>query len=55
VLVAGALAEGLSPGGVVAIAGGAGLIAVVPPLLAYRRSSWTSVAGPRAAAGRSGA
>jgi MFS family permease len=45
VLLAGALAEGLAPGGVVAIAGAAGLVAVVLPLLAFGRSR-TSVATP---------
>jgi MFS family permease len=43
VLLAGALAEGLRPGAVMALAGGAGLVAVILPLVAFVRSR-TSVA-----------
>jgi MFS family permease len=50
VAAAGALAEGLSPGGVVAVAGVVGLIAVIVPLAAYAR---TTVAGDDPAAGPS--
>ncbi|WP_232806715.1 MFS transporter [Geodermatophilus chilensis] len=52
VLGAGALAEGLTPGSVVALVGGLGLLAVVPPLLAYVRTQG-HVAAARPAAGRS--
>jgi MFS family permease len=45
VLLAGALAEGLRPGAVVSLAGGAGLVAVILPLVAFVRSR-TSVATP---------
>ncbi|MGY1783476.1 MFS transporter [Geodermatophilus sp. SYSU D00698] len=51
-LAAGLAAEGLSPGAVVALTGGIGLVAVVPPLLAYGRTR-TLVAGDRPAAGPS--
>ena len=37
-LAAGLAAEGVSPSGVVALSGGLGLIAVVPLLVAYRRT-----------------
>jgi hypothetical protein len=37
-LAAGLAAEGLAPSAVVALAGGIGLVAVVPPLLAYGRT-----------------
>jgi MFS family permease len=37
-LVAGLAAEGMPPSGVVAVSGGLGLIAVVPALVAYRRT-----------------
>ena len=52
VLAAGALAELLPPGGVIAVAGGVGLLAVVVPLVAYDRTR-ASVAAPQSAAGRS--
>ena len=52
VLAAGALAEGLPPGGVVAASGVLGLLAVVLPLLSFCRTGPT-VAGPRPAAGAS--
>jgi MFS family permease len=52
VLAAGALAEGLPPGGVVAVCGGLGLVAVVLPLLAFARSG-PCVASPCPAAGAS--
>jgi MFS family permease len=52
VLAAGALAEALSAGGVVAVAGGVGLIAVVVPLVAYDRTR-ASVAARQPVAGRS--
>ncbi|GAB3192270.1 MFS transporter [Geodermatophilus arenarius] len=51
-LAAGLAAEGLSPSAVVALTGGIGLVAVVPPLLAYGRTR-TLVAGDRPAAGPS--
>ncbi len=37
-LAAGAAAEGVSPSGVMALCGGLGLLAVIPPLLGYRRT-----------------
>jgi hypothetical protein len=37
-LAAGLAAEGVHPSGVVALSGGLGLIAVVPGLVAYRRT-----------------
>jgi MFS family permease len=52
VLAAGALAEELPPGGVVAVCGGLGLLAVVLPLLAFARSR-PGVASPCPAAGAS--
>jgi MFS family permease len=52
VLAAGALAEELSPGGVVAVAGALGLVAVVVPLVVFRRTG-TAVAARRPAAGPS--
>jgi predicted MFS family arabinose efflux permease len=52
VLAAGALAEDLSPGGVVVVAGLLGLAAVVAPLLAFHRTGG-AVAGGRPTAGRS--
>jgi Transmembrane secretion effector len=52
VLMAGALAEGLSPGGVLTVACALGLLVVVGPLFAFRRTG-TSVAGTRPAAGPS--
>jgi hypothetical protein len=52
VLAAGALAETVSAGGVVAVAGGLGLLAVAVPLLGYDRTR-TSVAAGRQAAGPS--
>jgi len=52
VMAAGALAETLSAGGVVAVAGGLGVLAVVVPLLGYERTR-TSVATARPAAGPS--
>jgi MFS family permease len=52
VLAAGALAEGLSAGGVVVVAGALGLVAVVAPLLAFHRTG-TAVAAGRGAAGPS--
>ncbi|MGY1687275.1 MFS transporter [Geodermatophilus sp. SYSU D00867] len=51
-LAAGLAAEGLSPSAVVALTGGIGLVAVVPPLLAYGRTR-TLVAEDRPAAGPS--
>lgn len=54
VLGAGALAEGLSPGSVVALVGGLGLLAVVPPLLGYVRTQGHVAVAPRGA-GPSGA
>jgi hypothetical protein len=52
VLAAGLAAEGLSPGTVVALSGGLGLLAVVPPLIAYVRTQGHVAAG-RPAAGPS--
>jgi len=52
VMAAGALAETLSAGGVVAVAGGLGVLAVVVPLLGYERTR-TSVAAARSPAGPS--
>jgi MFS family permease len=52
VLAAGAAAEGLAPGGVVALAGGVGLLAVLPPLVGYVRTQGHVAAAPPAA-GRS--
>ncbi|MGY1688709.1 MFS transporter [Geodermatophilus sp. SYSU D01105] len=52
VLAAGFAAEGLSPGAVVALVGGVGLVAVVQPLVAYGRTQG-HVAAAAAAAGRS--
>lgn len=55
-LAAGLAAEGLAPSAVVALAGGIGLVAVVPPLLAYGRTrapSGGDVAQERRAAGPS--
>jgi hypothetical protein len=52
VLAAGALAETLSAGGVVVVAGALGLAAVVGPLLAFHRTGG-SVTGGRTAAGPS--
>ena len=37
-LAAGAAAEGVSPSGVMALCGGLGLLAVIPPLIGYRRT-----------------
>ncbi len=37
-LAAGLAAEGVAPSGVMALCGGLGLLAVVPPLLGYRRT-----------------
>jgi MFS family permease len=37
-LAAGLAAEGVAPSGVMALCGGLGLLAVIPPLLAYRRT-----------------
>ena len=37
-LAAGFAAEGMAPSGVVALCGGVGLLAVIPPLLGYRRT-----------------
>lgn len=54
VLAAGAAAEGIPAGGVVALLGGLGLLAVVPPLLAYLRTQG-HVATGSPPAGRSGA
>ncbi|MGY1733509.1 MFS transporter [Geodermatophilus sp. SYSU D01045] len=51
-LAAGLAAEGLPPSAVVALAGGIGLVAVVPPLLAYGRTR-ALVAEDRPAAGPS--
>lgn len=48
-LAAGLAAEGMPPSGVVALSGGLGLIAVVPALIAYRRTQ-----GHMAATGSSG-
>lgn len=48
-LVAGALAEGLSAGGVTAVAGALGAVAVVVPLLAYRRTGGSLASGRQAA------
>ena len=53
VLAAGAAAEGIAPGGVVAAVGGLGLLAVVPPLLGYVRTQG-HVAPASPPAGRSG-
>jgi hypothetical protein len=52
VLAAGAAAEGIAPGGVVALAGGVGLLAVLPPLVGYVRTQG-HVAAALSAAGRS--
>jgi hypothetical protein len=52
VLVAGLAAEALPAGGVWALLGAVGLLAVVPPLLAYRRTQGHVAAGAEAA-GRS--
>jgi len=49
VMAAGALAEVLSPGGVVAVAGGIGVLAVVVPLLGYERTRTSVAARPQAA------
>jgi hypothetical protein len=49
VLAAGAAAEGLAPGGVVALVGGLGLLAVAPPLLGYVRTQGHVAAAPSAA------
>ncbi len=46
VLAAGAAAEGFAPGGVVALLGGLGLLAVVPPLLGYVRTQGHVAAAP---------
>ncbi|MFW3170285.1 MFS transporter [Geodermatophilus sp. CPCC 206100] len=54
VLAAGLAAEGLSPGVVVALVGGVGLVAVVPPLLCFRRTQG-HVAAEVPTAGPSGA
>jgi hypothetical protein len=51
-LAAGLSAEGVSASGVVALAGVVGLLAVAPPLLAYRRTRG-SVAAPPAGEGPS--
>jgi MFS transporter len=51
-LTAGLAAEGVAPGVVVALAGGIGLVAVAPPLLAYARTR-TLVAEDHPTAGRS--
>ena len=48
VLGAGAATEGLAPGGVVALIGGLGLLAVVPPLLGYVRTQGHVAAAPPA-------
>jgi hypothetical protein len=45
---AGLGAESLSAGGVVALAGGAGLVLVVPVLVAFRRTQGHVAAGPAA-------
>ena len=52
VLAAGAAAEGLPPGGVVALLGGLGMLAVVPPLVGYGRTQG-HVAAASPAGGRS--
>ena len=51
-LFAGLAAEGLSPSGVVALAGAVGLVAVAPALVAFRRTG-SSVAGTPAGEGTS--
>ncbi len=45
-LAAGLAAEGVAPSGVLALCGGLGLIAVLPPLLAYRRTGESTAEGP---------
>ncbi|SDO14636.1 Predicted arabinose efflux permease, MFS family [Geodermatophilus sp. DSM 45219] len=52
VLAAGAAAEGVAPGWVIALIGGLGLLAVVPPLLGYARTQG-HVAADRPTAGPS--
>jgi hypothetical protein len=52
VLAAGLVAEGLAPGGVVAVFGAVGLLAVTVPLLAFVRTQGHMAEG-RAAAGPS--
>jgi hypothetical protein len=55
-LGAGLAAEGLAPGGVVALVGGLGVLAVLPPLLAWARLQAAvrsdAVAAPAVPAGR---
>lgn len=48
-VAAGLAAEGVAPSGVLALCGGLGLLAVVPPLLGYRRTRGSSAAGPAGA------
>jgi MFS family permease len=45
-VAAGLAAEGVAPSGVLALCGGVGLLAVVPPLLGYRRTRGSSAARP---------
>jgi MFS family permease len=47
-LAAGAAAEGVSPSGVMALCGGLGLLAVIPPLLGYWRTQSHMAAKPAA-------
>ena len=47
-LAAGAAAEGVSPSGVMALCGGLGLLAVIPPLLGYWRTQGHMAAQPAA-------
>jgi MFS family permease len=49
-LAAGLAAEGVAPSGVMALCGGLGLLAVVPPLLGYRRTQGHMAAGTAAEA-----
>jgi hypothetical protein len=51
-LAAGFAAEGVAPSGVVALCGGVGLLAVLPPLLVFRRTQG-HMAAPTAAEGPS--